>query len=320
MKKKILITGGTGFLGSNLINLLKKKNYKIYFTGRNLVKARLIEQRTQAKFYPSSLESFKSLFYLFKKIEPDLVIHAAASKHVDLCEQFPLECIDTNVVGTKNIFQVAKIFNCKDFIFISTDKASPPQLNIYSKSKAIAETMLLLENKDKKINLVILRFGNLLWSTGSVLTEWEKMAFKNKLIKTSGIGMSRFFYNVGDLCKLISILTIKMRQFSNSIIIPNTKSASIQRILKIFCKKYKVKSKKMKKRTMDNNCEKLLNSEENKIKKIINLGNQKAFVLKYPFTDLRSSSSNEELNSFNSIQFSDREIEKFISNKSFFDV
>ena len=71
---------------------------------------------------------------------------------------------------------------------------------------------------------------------------------------------------------------------------------------------------------MDNNCEKLLNSEENKIKKIINLGNQKAFVLKYPFIDLRSSSSNEELNSFNSIQFSDREIEKFISNKSFFDV
>ena len=136
-------------------------------------------------------------------VKPNIIIHSAASKYVDISEKFASETVDTNILGSKNIILCARKYKCNKFIAISSDKASPPFTNLYALTKATMEKIFININSDNKQDLNIVRFGNLAWSTGSVLNQWHEMKKQNKIIKTTGPQMTRFFYDIDKAIKLL---------------------------------------------------------------------------------------------------------------------
>ena len=135
LKKTILITGGAGFLGKNLA-LKLGKNYKVVLGSRNNFFAQQASIETNCEITPLDVVNIESVRDSINKYKPEIVIHAAATKYVDLAEKNPNECIDINILGSQNVARVSIENNVKIVIGISTDKASPPFNNIYGLSKS----------------------------------------------------------------------------------------------------------------------------------------------------------------------------------------
>ena len=114
---KILITGGSGFLAKNLsLKLSLEKKYRITLCSRNIENLRKASSETKCDYYPLNINSIESLIDAFNNIKPDIVIHCAASKFVDLSERFAEECIETNVLGSINLFRIAEMFKVKKIV------------------------------------------------------------------------------------------------------------------------------------------------------------------------------------------------------------
>ena len=309
--KKILITGGSGFLGKNLAYKLKN-NFKIYMCSRNIENGNKIARALNVDFIPLDISNYDNVDETLFNIKPDIIIHSAASKFVDMSEKFVSETINSNIVGSKNLIICAKKNKCKKFIAISSDKASPPFTNLYAITKATMERSLININSDKKLDLNIVRFGNLPWSTGSVLNIWEDMK-KTKVIYTTGPDMTRFFYTIDQASLLIKCLINDKNNLINKVIIPEMKSLKIQDLLIEFSKKYKVKWKKTKKREMDKFYETLIPNDQYYEIKYIKQKKIKIFVLNLKKVNM--TKKNIEINSINSKKFSKKEIIKIINNK-----
>ena len=121
MKKKLLITGGSGFLGINLALKLKKK-YEIFLGSRNNKLNHEAKVVTGCEVLPLDVSSSNSLRDAMNYVQPEVVIHAAATKFVDLSEKYPLECIDINVNGSANVVRECLNFKVGKVIGISTDR------------------------------------------------------------------------------------------------------------------------------------------------------------------------------------------------------
>lgn len=308
--KKILITGGTGFLGKNLAYFLRSKKYKIFFTGRSIERCRNTNLDLKLNYHPCEISNLSSVIDCISIIKPDIIIHSAATKYVDLAEKFPLECVDTNILGTLNLIRVGKKFGVKEFIAISTDKAAPPFNNIYSLTKSLMEKAILLDGNNSGMKVVCLRFGNLPWSTGSIFPIWEEMTKKNNLIKSTGPNMTRYFYSVQNACKLINYTLENIKSLNSKVVIPDMKSARISDILDAWCKIYNTNWTKVKKRDGDKNFESIISSAEYaevKIKKT-SVGN--IFLI-----DSFKNKPKKEINSNNSKKFSNKEIQNLILQK-----
>lgn len=106
MKKRILITGASGYLGRELIKHFKKK-YVVCGGSRNNKNNFLASNETGAEYIPLDVSSYDSVIDAINYFKPSIIIHAAATKFVDLSEKFPLECIEVNVEGSKNIARAA---------------------------------------------------------------------------------------------------------------------------------------------------------------------------------------------------------------------
>lgn len=311
MQKKILITGGTGFLGKNLSLFLKKK-FKVFISGRNINLGRIVSDQLGINYLPIDISNFTSSYNVINKIRPSIIIHSAASKYVDVSENFPDECIDTNVIGSSNIYKISKLVNCKKLIVISSDKASPPYTTIYGLSKAVMERQLILNNLKSKMQMVILRFGNLAWSTGSVFRIWEEMEKSDNLIQTTGPYMTRFFYKVSEASKLINYVINNTKRFNNSIIIPKLKSARMIDFLKEWKKIKGTKWKIIKKRPMDKDYESLISNYEMNLTKVVKTNIGQLYQIKNFYDQVLSKKS---LNSQNSSKLNRNEIRDIILNK-----
>ena len=274
--KKILITGGSGFLARNLSSyLLKKKKYKITLCSRNIENLRKASNDINCNFYPLNINSVDSLIDAFNNINPDIVIHCAATKFVDLSQKFPEECIETNVLGSINLFRVIQMYNVKKLLVISTDKAANPDSNIYSQSKSLMENFYINSSRTSKIKIACLRFGNLCWSTGSVFNLWEEMTSKNRIVLSTGPEMRRFFIHVNHACNLINIVMNNLNKCNGLIITDFMKSAKISDILNVWKNIYNVDWKKIKSREGDKEDEYLLSPHELKSAYFISLNKTK---------------------------------------------
>ena len=235
--KSILITGGSGFLGIHLANKFKGK-FKVLLTGRNNKQNFFAKNKTGCEVLPLDVSNIESVRDVINKTKPNIIIHAAATKFVDLSEKFPLECVDINVVGSTNIARVAIDKKIESVIGISTDKASPPIRNIYGMSKSLMEKIFINLGNSHKTKFACVRYGNVAWSTGSVLPVWSEMFKRNKTIYTTGPYMRRFFFTVKEAVELVAICLDKINYLSGKILSREMKAAQMIDILKVWIKIY----------------------------------------------------------------------------------
>ena len=176
--KKILIIGGTGALGktlvkryydSNEIIVLSRDEHKHYHLQKEYPTVHLIIGDVKDK------GSIKNCLMRFK---PDIVVNAAALKHVPICEDDPFESVKTNIMGHQNIIEsVTEVGDIETLIFVSTDKACNP-INVYGMCKAISERLYVEYAKQRETpKVVLVRYGNVLESTGSVIPFFKSLSF-----------------------------------------------------------------------------------------------------------------------------------------------
>ena len=235
MNQTILITGGTGFLGKRLGLRLKDK-YQVILAGRNNKQNMGAGSFTGCQTAPLDVSNIESVRDVFTEFKPQVVIHAAATKFVDLAEKFPMECVDVNVLGSQNVARAAMQSGVKTVIGISTDKAAPPVRNTYGLSKALMERMYCSLNGKSDTKFACVRYGNVAWSTGSVLPIWKKMHEEKGVIGTTGPEMRRFFFTVDEAVELVITAMEDIDRVQGRVLSRKMKAAQIEDILKIWVK------------------------------------------------------------------------------------
>lgn len=233
MQSTILVTGGTGFLGRRLGIALKEKA-NVVLTGRNNKQNMLAESFAGCRVLPMDVANIESVRDVFTEVKPDVVIHAAATKFVDLAERQPMECVDVNVVGSQNVARVAVEKAVQKVVGISTDKASPPVRNTYGLSKALMERMFCSMNGKTDTRFVSVRYGNVAWSTGSVLPIWKKMHETTGVIGTTGPDMRRFFFTVDEAVNLVLTALDNIETLQGKVLSRRMKAAQIKDVLDLW--------------------------------------------------------------------------------------
>jgi FlaA1/EpsC-like NDP-sugar epimerase len=233
MKKTVLITGGTGFLGRNLAPALKDE-YEVILTGRNNKQNIYAQQTTNCRVLPMDVANIEAVRDTFTETKPHIVIHAAATKFVDLAEKQPMECVDVNVTGSQNIARVSVEKGVEIVLGISTDKAAPPVRNTYGLSKAMMERVFCSMNGKTDTKFACVRYGNVAWSTGSVLPIWKKMHGETNVIKTTGPEMRRFFFTVDDAVKLVLTALKNIDTIQGKVLSRYMKAAQIEDLLETW--------------------------------------------------------------------------------------
>ena len=205
--KNILITGGAGSIGSAIVEKLLDYN-------PNAIRALDINEtglfNLKQKFHTNKIRllvgDIRDKDRLVRAIEDiDIVFHAAALKHVSLCESNPFEAALTNVTGTKNLIEAAMNEKIDVFITVSTDKAVNP-INVLGASKLLAERMTVSANLYKgrrKTVFSCVRFGNVLNSQGSVLPIFKEQVAKGGPVKITDRGMNRFVISIDKAVELV---------------------------------------------------------------------------------------------------------------------
>lgn len=203
--KKVLITGAGGSIGSEIARqcgafgakeliLLDHSEYNLYAIAEELsaYKPALIMQ---------SVVNKEMLDKSFEKHKPDIVIHAAAYKHVPLVEENITEAIVNNVLGTKNAIDCAIKHKVKKFLLISTDKAVRPT-NVMGTTKRICE--LYAQNIESgSTEIVAVRFGNVLGSSGSVIPKFKAQIEEGGPITVTHPDITRYFMLIPEACELV---------------------------------------------------------------------------------------------------------------------
>lgn len=172
--KTVLITGAAGSIGLSLTKALANFCRKLICLDHSENGIFQLNQwvsqnssKTQVICEIANIRDHKRLTEVFDSYDIDVVFHLAAYKHVDLMEYNPYEAFETNVIGSKHIFDISLSFKVKYFNFISSDKAVQP-INTMGLTKKIAEDYILNHNSDD-IHTTVFRFGNVLGSSGSVV-------------------------------------------------------------------------------------------------------------------------------------------------------
>ena len=201
--KRILITGGAGSIGNELSKQLAKNN-KIFILDINENDAFSLRQELKQKGYwvhsrTGDIRNKATLADVFEDFKPQVVFHAAALKHVTPNEEYPLEAIETNILGTYNLISEAKKWECLEkFIFISTDKVVNAKC-IMGITKLTAESIVKLAGPQ----FVAVRFGNVMASRGSVLEIWQKQFDNNESLTITDERMNRYMMTIPEAVELV---------------------------------------------------------------------------------------------------------------------
>src|SRR5437764_7794993 len=235
MKRTALITGGTGFLGQHL-GLALKDHYSVVLAGRNNKHNMDAQQFTGCTVLPIDVSNIEAVRDVFSEVRPAVVIHAAATKYVDLSERQPMECIDVNVIGSQNVARVCVEKGVEIVIGMSTDKAAPPSGNTYGLTKALMERLFCAMNSKTQTRFACVRHGNIAWSTGSVFPIWKKMHDSTGVIGSTGPDMTRYFSTVDEAVALVATAIDNIDQVQGKVLSREMKSALIRDILEVWIK------------------------------------------------------------------------------------
>lgn len=204
--KTVLITGAGGSIGSEIARqcvhfkakqliLLDHSEFNLYSIAEELV-------LTKPILVMQSVVNKELLDKTFEKYTPDIVIHAAAYKHVPLVEENISEAIINNVIGTKNSIDCAIKHKVKKFVLISTDKAVRPT-NVMGTTKRICELYAQNINTSDNTEIVAVRFGNVLGSSGSVIPKFKAQIAQGGPITVTHEEITRYFMLIPEACELV---------------------------------------------------------------------------------------------------------------------
>jgi FlaA1/EpsC-like NDP-sugar epimerase len=219
--KTVLITGSGGSIGSELCRqIFRCHPAKIILIGHGENSVFNIQQELaqhiqvlknngksainipQIYTFIADIRVRSRLEHAFEKFKPDVIFHAAAHKHVPLMELNPAEAITNNVIGTRNLVQVALQNNVEHFVMISTDKAVNPT-NVMGASKRVAEMLVLQAAKESGKSYVAVRFGNVLGSRGSVVPTFQKQILAGGPITVTHPDICRYFMTIPEAVQLV---------------------------------------------------------------------------------------------------------------------
>ena len=212
----VLVSGAAGSIGSELVRQIQQFSPQVTIllemaeSPLHDLVLELHNQFPQARFIPviADVRNRARIEQIFSEMRPDVVYHAAAYKHVPLMESFPNEAIQANVLGTKNMADIAVKYGVQRFVMISTDKAVNPT-NIMGASKRIAE--IYVQSLFRKLSaknpdctkFITTRFGNVLGSNGSVIPYFRKQIAAGGPITVTHPDIIRYFMTIPEACCLV---------------------------------------------------------------------------------------------------------------------
>lgn len=208
--KRILVTGGGGSIGSELCRQIASHNPKllvifdIYENNAYDIQQELIRKYPNLKLEVliGSVRNTSRIESVMEHYRPDVVFHAAAHKHVPLMEDSPNEAIKNNVFGTYKTARAADKYGVKKFVLISTDKAVNPT-NIMGASKRLCEMIVQTFSKYSRTEYVIVRFGNVLGSNGSVIPLFKKQMEAGGPVTVTHPDVIRYFMTIPEAVSLV---------------------------------------------------------------------------------------------------------------------
>lgn len=208
--KTVLVTGGGGSIGSELCRQV------VRFDPRRLVivdccennlfdiemELKVLEPDMDIAIELVDIRNRRKLESIFKKHQPQVLFHAAAYKHVPMMERHPEEALHNNVMGTRNVVEMADKYQTETFILISTDKAVNPS-SVMGATKRIAELIIKDINRTSSTRFAAVRFGNVLGSRGSVIPTFMKQIARGGPVTVTHPDMTRFFMTIPEAVELV---------------------------------------------------------------------------------------------------------------------
>ena len=212
--KCILISGAAGSIGSEIarqvihyrpskIVLVDQAESPLYDLQMEL-KRKCSNLFDLCEFVILDVTRYQSLDELLGRIRPDIIYHSAAYKHVPLMEQFPEQAARVNIMGTRNLADLACKYEVNKFVMVSTDKAINPT-NVMGATKRAAEMYVQSKNIKGfyKTNFITTRFGNVLGSNGSVVPQFKKQIEEGGPVMVTHPDITRYFMTIAEACNLV---------------------------------------------------------------------------------------------------------------------
>ena len=245
-KKTILITGGTGSFGQCFIKkiLQKYKPKKILVFSRDEQKHfrlsnKLKKYKSKMRYFIGDVRDYERLSFAMKGA--DIVIHAAAMKHVPITEYNPFEAVKTNIIGSQNVINACISNKIKKVIALSTDKASSP-VNLYGATKLAADKMFISANnytvKNNDPIFSVVRYGNVMSSEGSIIPLLLNSKNKSSFNITDK-KMTRFSLTLDESCEFV--LSSLKNMIGGEIFVPKIPSYKLLDLTKAIIPKVKIK-------------------------------------------------------------------------------
>jgi UDP-N-acetylglucosamine 4,6-dehydratase/5-epimerase len=253
--RSVLVTGGTGTFGKRFVEhcmksglyerivIFSRDEFKQYNFRKRLISKFGDAADEKVRFFLGDIRDKERLKTAFVGI--DDVVHAAALKHVPLCEYNPSEAVKTNVYGTQNVCDVAIECHVENVVVLSTDKAVEP-INFYGSTKMLAEKYAIFSNSysrtsedsHKKTKISCVRYGNVVGSRGSIVEAFLSMP-KEKPFTITDENMTRFWMHIEDSVNMV-LWTLK-NMLGGEIVIPKLKCSTVTDIARAIDEKRELK-------------------------------------------------------------------------------
>ncbi len=209
--KCILVSGAGGSIGSEIVRQISRYEPRIILLAERSEFALYsihseMRERSQSRseIIPllADIGDRTRMEQIFKKYAPEVILHAAAHKHVPLMEFNAGEAIKNNVIGTRTLVDISCRFNAEVFVLISTDKAVNPT-SVMGASKRLAEIVVQSYNQKADTRCLAVRFGNVLGSTGSVIPKFKRQIANNEAVTVTHPEMTRYFMTIPEAVQLV---------------------------------------------------------------------------------------------------------------------
>jgi UDP-glucose 4-epimerase len=240
----LLITGGTGSFGNAVLRKFLHTDIKeIRIFSRDEKKQddmRQFYKNSKIKYYIGSVRDKRSVDNAMKGV--DYVFHAAALKQVPSCEFFPIEAVNTNVIGCQNVIDSAVENGVKKVIVLSTDKAVYP-INAMGLTKALSEKIMVAKSRDENGNGIVLcgtRYGNVMASRGSVIPLLIDQIKNDKPLTITEPEMTRYMMTLEDAVELVLFAFVQGN--NGDIFVQKSPAATIETLAKAMLELYSAKN------------------------------------------------------------------------------